>query len=193
MATLANDPVTAILALFAEKGDSEYGGEAVTQREHGLQAAACALRDGADDPLVVAALLHDLGHMLHDLPDDAPDEGIDDAHEVTAARRLAPWFGPEVTEPIRLHVDAKRYLTAVEPGYMALLSEPSITSLMLQGGPMDASAQEEFRRHPHWEAAVKLRRWDEEAKVPGAETPTVDEFVPLIRGVLRPDIGGTAS
>lgn len=192
MATLTNDPVTAILALFAEKGDSEYGGEAVTQREHGLQAAACALRDGVDDPLVVAALLHDLGHMLHDLPEDAPDEGIDDAHEVTAARRLAPWFGPEVTEPIRLHVDAKRYLTAVEPGYMALLSEPSITSLMLQGGPMDEAAQEEFRRNPHWEAAVQLRRWDEEAKVPGAETPTVDEFVPLIRGVLRPELGGTS-
>lgn len=192
MATLTNDPVTAILALFAEKGDSEYGGEAVTQREHGLQAAACALRDGVDDPLVVAALLHDLGHMLHDLPVDAPDEGIDDAHEVTAARRLAPWFGPEVTEPIRLHVDAKRYLTAVEPGYMALLSEPSITSLMLQGGPMDEAAQEEFRRNPHWEAAVQLRRWDEEAKVPGAETPTVDEFVPLIRGVLRPELGGTS-
>lgn len=192
MATLTNDPVTAILALFAEKGDSEYGGEAVTQREHGLQAAACALRDGADDPLVVAALLHDLGHMLHDLPDDAPDEGIDDAHEITAARRLAPWFGPAVTEPIRLHVAAKRYLTAVEPGYMALLSEPSITSLMLQGGPMDAAAQEEFRANPHWRAAVQLRRWDEEAKVPGAETPTVDEFVPLIRGVLRPEAGGPA-
>jgi len=191
MATLTNDPVTAILALFAEKGDSEYGGEAVTQREHGLQAAACALRDGADDPLVVAALLHDLGHMLHDLPDDAPEEGVDDAHEVTAARRLAPWFGPDVTEPIRLHVDAKRYLTAVEPGYLALLSEPSVTSLMLQGGPMDAAAQEEFRRSPHWEAAVQLRRWDEEAKVPGAETPTVDEFVPLIRGVLRPEVRGT--
>jgi [1-hydroxy-2-(trimethylamino)ethyl]phosphonate dioxygenase len=191
MATLTNDPVTAILALFAEKGDSEYGGEAVTQREHGLQAAACALRDGADDPLVVAALLHDLGHMLHDLPDDAPEEGVDDAHEVTAARRLAPWFGPDVTEPIRLHVDAKRYLTAVEPGYLALLSEPSVTSLMLQGGPMGAAAQEEFRRSPHWEAAVQLRRWDEEAKVPGAETPTVDEFVPLIRGVLRPEVRGT--
>lgn len=185
--TTTEDPVTAIVRLFTEKGDSEYGGESVTQREHALQAAACALRDGADDPLVVAALLHDLGHMLHDLPDDAPDEGIDDAHEVTAARKLAPWFGLDVTEPVRLHVDAKRYLTGSDPGYMALLSEPSITSLMLQGGPMDAAAQEEFRQNPHWEAAVRLRRWDDEAKVPGAETPSVDEFLPLIRGVLRPE------
>ena len=134
MATMTNDPVASIVRVFTEKGDSEYGGESVNQREHALQAAACALRDGADDPLVVAALLHDLGHMLHDLPDDAPDEGIDDAHEVTAARKLAPWFDASVTEPVRLHVDAKRYLTGVEPAYMNLLSEPSVTSLMLQGG-----------------------------------------------------------
>ena len=188
---MTNDPVAAIVRVFTEKGDSEYGGESVNQREHALQAAACALRDGADDPLVVAALLHDLGHMLHDLPDDAPDEGIDDAHEVTAARKLAPWFDASVTEPVRLHVDAKRYLTGVEPAYMNLLSEPSVTSLMLQGGPMDAAAQEEFRRNPHWEAAVHLRRWDDEAKVPGAITPTLDEFLPLIRGLLRPEVRGT--
>ena len=191
MATMTDDPVAAILAVFAEKGGSEYGGEAVNQREHALQAAACAMRDGADDPLVIAALLHDLGHMLHNLSDDAPDEGIDDAHEVTAARKLAPWFDLDVTEPVRLHVDAKRYLTGTDPAYLEILSEPSVTSLMLQGGPMDAAQQEEFRRNPHWEAAVRLRRWDDEAKVPGAETPSVEEFVPLIRGVLRPELRGT--
>jgi len=190
MATMTEDPVAVIVRLFAEQGDSEYGGEVVTQREHALQAVACALRDDAADALVVAALLHDLGHMLHDLPDDAPDRGIDDAHEVTAARKLAPWFGPEVTEPIRLHVDAKRYLTGVEPDYVARLSEPSVVSLMLQGGPMDAAAQEDFRRNLHWEAAVRLRRWDDEAKVPDAATPTVEDLIPLIRGVLRPEHHG---
>jgi predicted HD phosphohydrolase len=90
-------------------------------------------------------------------------------------------------------VDAKRYLTGTEPAYMEQLSPPSVTSLMLQGGPMDAAAQDEFRRNPHWEAAVRLRRWDDEAKVEGAPTPTVDEFIPLIRGVVRPEFRGAAT
>ncbi len=98
---------------------------------------------------------------------------------------MAEHFGPEVAEPVRLHVAAKRYLTAVEPDYMAKLSEPSVTSLMLQGGPMSTAEQEEFRLNTHWEAAVRLRRYDEIAKVPGAETPSVAEFAPLLARLVR--------
>jgi len=178
--------VTEIERLFAARGDSEYGGEAVSQREHALQAAAAAVADGADEPLVAAALLHDVGHLLHDLPADAPEAGIDDHHENSAARFLAAHFGPEVCEPVRLHVAAKRYLTAVEPDYLAKLSGPSVTSLMLQGGPMRAAEQEAFRANPHWQAAVRLRRYDEAAKVAGAATPSLADFLPLLARVALP-------
>ena len=171
--------------LFAARGDSEYGGEAVSQREHALQAAAAAVADGADEPLVAAALLHDMGHLLHDLPADAPETGVDDHHENSAARFLAAHFGPEVCEPVRLHVAAKRYLTAVEPDYMGRLSGPSITSLMFQGGPMSPAEQEAFRGNPHWQAALRLRRYDEAAKVTGAVTPPLSHFLPLVARVAR--------
>jgi phosphonate degradation associated HDIG domain protein len=181
----ASDPVQTILDLFQARGSSEYGGEAVTQEEHALQAAACAMKDNADDALVAAALLHDIGHLLHDLPDDAPEEGVDDHHENSGAAFIDAHFGPEVCEPVRLHVAAKRYLTAVEPDYMAKLSEPSITSLMLQGGPMSEEEQATFRANPHWEAALRLRRYDEEAKIPGAQTPSVADFTDLLRRLVR--------
>jgi phosphonate degradation associated HDIG domain protein len=179
------DPVQTILELFQARGSSEYGGEAVTQEEHALQAAACAMADGADDALVAAALLHDIGHLLHDLPDDAPDDGVDDHHENSGGAFVEAHFGPEVCEPVRLHVAAKRYLTAVEPDYMAKLSEPSVTSLMLQGGPMSEEEQATFRSNPHWQAALRLRRYDEEAKIPGAKTPTVADFTDLLRRLVR--------
>jgi predicted HD phosphohydrolase len=157
----------------------------VTQEEHALQAAACAIADDADEALVAASLLHDIGHLLHDLPDDAPDTGMDDHHENSGARFIEEHFGPEVCEPVRLHVAAKRYLTAVEPEYMGKLSEPSITSLMLQGGPMSAEEQEAFRKNPHWEAAIRLRRYDELAKDPEAKTRTIDDFAPLLGRLVR--------
>lgn len=191
--TTTDDPIAAIVKLFADKGDSEYGGEAVNQREHAYQTAACALRDGAGTALVVAALLHDIGHMLHDLQNDAPNAGIDDAHEAVAAHVLSAWFGSDVTEPIRLHVDAKRYLAATQPAYLRILSPPSLTSLRLQGGPMNSADQQDFRQHDSWEAAVRLRQWDDQAKVRGAATPTIEDFIPLIRTVMRPHRDGTGN
>lgn len=170
-----------ISRLFRDRGDSEYGGEAVTQRQHALQTADRAERDGADVPLITAALLHDIGHLLHDLPDDAPAADIDDRHERLAARWLADRFGPEVVEPVRLHVAAKRYLCTVEPGYHDLLSEPSRTSLALQGGPMTADEVRDFEASPHWRDAVRLRRWDDAAKAPGLPTPDVAHFLRRLR------------
>lgn len=172
--------VAEISELFRRHGGSQYGGEAVTQLEHALQAAWFARRDGADDALTVAALLHDVGHLLHDLPDDAPDRGIDDVHEERAAVWLGKLFGPEVVEPVRLHVAAKRYLCAVEPDYARQLSPPSLLSLKLQGGPMAEGEMARFRTSRHWEAAVRLRRYDDAAKVAGLTVPELAVYFSCI-------------
>lgn len=179
------DVVDEIARLFAQRGGSMYGGEGVTQLEHALQAAALAEASGADAATISAALLHDVGHVLHNLPDDAPDQGIDDVHEELAYRWLSKHFGPEVSEPVRMHVDAKRYLCAAEPGYQDLLSPPSAQSLSLQGGPFSSDEAREFERHPLFEQAVLVRRWDDEAKVPGLKTPDLAHFLRFVREVAN--------
>ena len=110
-------------------------------------------------------------HLLHDLPESAPDEGIDDRHEVLAGPWLRERFGRDVWEPVVLHVSAKRYLCAVEPTYAAQLSPPSVLSLKLQGGPMSADEIGRFERCPFFREAVRLRRWDDEAKIVDYRTP----------------------
>ncbi|TWT87616.1 HD domain protein [Pseudobythopirellula maris] len=172
-----------VLRLFRAGGNSLYGGEAVTQLEHGLQAAMLAEEEGASSELIVAALVHDIGHLLHDLPDDAPDQGVDDAHERLGADWLADRFPPEVLEPVRLHVDSKRYLCATEPGYYEELSEPSRVSLGLQGGPMSEEECLAFRAGEHYESALRLRRWDDTAKIDGLETPTLEHYAAHIERV----------
>jgi len=163
--------------MFRKRGGSQYGGEAVTQEEHALQAALLAEQAGAAPPLVAAALLHDVGHLLHDLPEDAPDHGVDDAHEDLAAHWLQGWLPPETVEPVRLHVAAKRYLCATDANYFSRLSPPSILSLKLQGGPMSAEEICDFRSSPFFRDALRLRAWDEAAKIPALPTPTVDHFL----------------
>lgn len=170
--------------MFRTKGDSQYGGEQVSQLEHALQAAMLAEREKAPTSLIAAALLHDVGHLLHSLPDDAPEQGIDDCHENSGKNFLRHHFPESVTEPIRLHVAAKRYLCAVEPGYLQTLSEPSVVSLGLQGGPMSQQEVDDFRAHPYAEEAVRLRRWDDEAKVPGLQTPPLEHFEKYLQEVL---------
>ena len=174
-----------IVDLFSQHGGSQYGGEAVTQREHALQCAMLVRQAGLDAPTVVAALLHDVGHLLHHLPDDAPELGIDDHHEDLGAVWLEKHFIPEAVEPVRLHVAAKRYLCAVESDYFARLSPPSVISLKLQGGSMSDQEVEAFERHPHFRQAVLVRRFDEEAKVPGLATPAIEDFVPELTACLR--------
>jgi phosphonate degradation associated HDIG domain protein len=173
-----------IRRLFAERGDSAYGGEAVSQREHALQAAHFARESGATAALITAALLHDVGHLLHYLPERAPDDGVDDLHEKLAGRWLARWFGADVVDPVRMHVDAKRYLCAVEPEYQQQLSPPSLASLALQGGPMTRDEVEAFLDSPHAAAAVALRRWDDAAKDPTLAVAGVDEYVPFLEVAL---------
>jgi len=159
-----------IEAIFTANGDNRYS-EAVTQREHALQAARQAEGAGSASPLITAALLHDIGHMLHKFGPEPAAQGIDDKHEDIGAGWLAKRFGPAVSEPVRLHVDAKRYLCAVEPDYFDALSPASVRSLELQGGLMLAEELEAFENGPDFSAAVALRRWDEGAKISGAHTP----------------------
>ena len=177
--------VDEILALFETRGDSEYGGERVTQIEHALQAAALAEQESASPELITAALLHDVGHLLHDLPDDAPDDGIDDRHESSANNYLKAIFPEDVTEPIRLHVAAKRYLCSVDAEYQAALSAPSVVSLELQGGPMSEEEVRAFHENPFAEDAVRLRRWDDAAKVPDLLTPTLSHFGSYLRQTFK--------
>lgn len=183
--------VEEIKRLFEKNGGSLYGGEAVTQLEHALQAAMLAEMDGADAGLIAAALLHDIGHLLHDLPDDAPDDGIDDVHELRAHKWLHSHFGPEVTEPVRLHVDAKRYLCAVEPTYRASLSPPSLHSLELQGGAFNADEARQFEQLPFFQQGTRLRRWDDLAKVEGLMTPGLDHYLSYVAASRR-DAGAEA-
>jgi [1-hydroxy-2-(trimethylamino)ethyl]phosphonate dioxygenase len=172
--------VDEIRRLFEENGASQYGGEAVTQFEHALQAATLAEADGTDSQLIAAALLHDIGHLLHDLPEDAPEAGIDDVHELRAHKWLREYFGPAVTEPIRLHVDAKRYLCAVDPAYKQTLSGPSLHSMELQGGAFDADEARQFEQRPFFEQGTRLRRWDDLAKIAGCETPNLEHFLSYV-------------
>lgn len=178
----------AILARLADllehKADGLYGLEAVTQKQHALQGATLAERQGAPDALVVATLLHDIGHLVHDLGENPAAEGIDDRHEDLGAVVLAKWFGPDVSEPVRLHVAAKRYLVAVEPDYAARLAPDSVLSLSLQGGPMTPEEAATFRAGPHAASAIALRRLDEAAKDPAMETPGVQHFLPAIARCL---------
>lgn len=171
--------------LLRERGDSEYGGESVTQIEHALQCAMLAEQDDASSALISAALLHDVGHLLHALPDDAPDSGVDDAHEDLGHRYLKQIFGDAVTEPVRLHVPAKRYMCAKSAGYQDRLSEPSIISLQLQGGPMSVREIEVFEQNSFADDAVHLRRWDDAAKVPDLRTPPLEHYIQYLHTSIQ--------
>jgi phosphonate degradation associated HDIG domain protein len=178
--------ITELLDLLERRGGESYYGEAVTQKEHALQAATAAERERAGAALIAAALLHDIGHLWADPSATAATENRDAGHEEVGAHRLAAYFPAEVTEPIRLHVPAKRYLCFAEPGYLAGLSPASLASLRLQGGPFTAEQARRFREHPHAEAALTLRRWDEAAKRIDFPTPDLDHFRRYLEAMLLP-------
>ena len=177
--------IDVIMALFERRGAELYGGEAISQLEHALQTAHLAVFNNAPDTLVVAALLHDVGHLLHVMPDDVADLGIDMRHEELGTDWLSAYFGPEVTTPIRLHVAAKRYLCATDSDYVRRLSPASYQSLLLQGGPMSPAEVAKFEQLPNWDEAVLLRAWDDEAKVPDLVVPPLVSYRSRLEGVLR--------
>ena len=166
-----------LLDIFVGRATRRYGLSEINQLQHALQSAALAEADNAPPATVLAALLHDVGHMIHGLGEDPASRGVDDVHEELGARWLAERFGPEVSEPVRLHVAAKRYLCAVEPDYFGKLSPDSVRSLELQGGLMSADELEAFRANPYHAEAVRLRRYDEAAKDPRAKTPDFDHYL----------------
>jgi phosphonate degradation associated HDIG domain protein len=166
-----------ILGVFEAKGHEQYDGEPVTQLGHALQSAHLAEQAGAPSALITAALLHDLGHLLHDFGQTPTQRGVDDLHQYRCLPFLRALFGPQTLEPIRLHVDAKRFLCAREPGYLESLSADSKRSLVLQGGVFDDAQAKAFGALPHAEDAVRVRRWDDAAKSADAVVPPLSHFV----------------
>jgi phosphonate degradation associated HDIG domain protein len=170
-----------LIKLYEVKGGREYEGEGISQLEHALQSAHHAERAGAAPALVCAALLHDIGHLLNDRGETPTLRGIDDEHQNAALPFLRGHFPEAVLEPIRLHVDAKRYLCATRADYHGRLSEDSKRSLELQGGVFAPADAERFIRQPYAADAVKVRLWDDAAKIRGAATPGLAHFEPLLR------------
>ncbi len=166
--------------MIESKGADLYGGEAVTQKQHALQCAQLAENEGAPPSLIVAALLHDIGHLAEDDFEGAMEHDKDRLHEELGERFLKGWFGSEVTEPVRLHVAAKRYLCAVEKPYHDGLSPASKHSLMLQGGPMSDTEVTDFERNPFFKEAVRLRRWDDRAKDTEMKTAELEHFLDYV-------------
>jgi phosphonate degradation associated HDIG domain protein len=171
--------VDEVLDLYERFGDDHYD-EDVSQLAHALQTAALADAANASPSLVVAALLHDVGHLLHLRDGGRQEDGVDLAHEDVGARFLRSIFGPTVTAPIALHVRAKRYLCAIDPAYASSLSAGSTASLARQGGPLDAVDVARFEHVSGWSDAVRLRRWDDLGKVDGLEVRPLDHYRDLL-------------
>lgn len=180
----AKDLLTHVERLFSIKGDQTYAGEPVTQTEHALQCATLAVNEQAPASLIAAAFLHDIGHLLHDLDENCAEEGVDDLHEKLGGQWLELYFPESVTQPVTLHVDAKRYRCAIDQQYHDCLSDASKLSLRLQGGPMNQAERDHFESLPFHRDALTLRRWDEAAKVPGFETKSVRYFLDVVAEFL---------
>jgi gamma-butyrobetaine dioxygenase len=180
-----NAVIANLRELFEGPGADDYLGEEVTQAAHMLQAAASAREAGAAPGLVAAALLHDVGHFTGEITGHDLMGGTDNRHSHVGADWLGQWFGPQVTEPIRLHVAAKRYLCAVESSYYDLLSEASRYTLGVQGGPMGPMEVAGFDAEPYAQDAVRLRRWDDEAKEPDRTVPAFDDYTALLHQLIR--------
>lgn len=171
----------AITELFDRQGGVRYTGpreEAVSALEHALQCAQLAEEAGASAELTIAALVHDIGHFVG--VNDLTDDNTDDCHERIGSKWLSAWFPEAVTEPVRLHVDAKRALCASSDGYYNRLSPASKHSLSLQGGVFDDSELKEFLDRPYAKNAMQLRAWDDLAKSAGIKTPPLRHYLKLL-------------
>jgi phosphonate degradation associated HDIG domain protein len=175
--------------IFSRRGAEEYLGEPVTIAEHMLQGAKLAEDAGAEEALVAAALLHDIGHFTSEFGTYSPDDIEDKHHDEAGAEVLAPFFPPVVTECVRLHVAAKRFLCATDPSYFGKLSSASVHTLSLQGGPMSDAEVTAFRKNPFHDEAVRVRIWDEGGKVQGMNTRPFREYETLLQRVVDAHLG----
>jgi [1-hydroxy-2-(trimethylamino)ethyl]phosphonate dioxygenase len=175
--------------IFERRGADEYLGEPVTIAEHMLQGAKLAEDAGAEDALVAAALLHDIGHFTSEFGTYSSNDTEDKHHDEAGAEVLAPFFPPVVTECVRLHVAAKRFLCATDPTYFSKLSSASVHTLSLQGGPMSDAEVAAFRKNPFHEQAVRVRIWDEGGKVSGMKTRHFRDYEPLLQRVVDAHLG----
>lgn len=173
--------VERIIDIFCQRGAGQYGSECVSQLEHAIQCAMLAQESDANPSLVVAALLHDIGHILDGtgLP-ESDNEDLNDSHEDKAYPWLKSAFGPEVADPVRLHVAAKRYLCTRDPSYATQLSPTSYKSYLDQGGTMSADEFQAFEREPFYREALQLRKWDDLAKVANKPLPDISSFKELL-------------
>jgi len=179
------NPIDELFAILESLGRKQYGETTVSQYEHAVQCAVQAEQAGASPALVTAALFHDIGHLVERDGYSMIERGQDAHHEQAGATYLARWFGAEVTEPVRLHVPAKRYLTVGDPSYAAQLSPASTRSLKAQGGPLTPAEAEAFLVQPFAHQAIALRRWDEGAKVRGAAIPPLAHFRDHVAACVR--------
>lgn len=182
--TRADDVVDAIIRMLEIGHRRGYALDKMSHTEHAMQAALVAEEQGSPQSLVVAALVHDVGHFLEPWPRDIADLGTNHRHEELGSLWLSRGFGPEVTEPVRLHVAAKRYLCAVDGNYLDNLSPSSLRSLELQGGPMGRAEAERFESERYFDEALRLRRIDEAARQPGIALPDIQEFRGLLDSML---------
>lgn len=180
----AKEVVALLRDILGRRGSESYLGEAVTMSEHMLQTAWIAEQAQENPSVIVAALLHDIGHYTSEFGDDYLELGVDNLHEVTGEKILRSWFPPEVCEVVRWHVDAKRYLCATESDYLSGLSEASVRSLELQGGPMNQHEVRAFENNPWIDTIVRVRRYDDGGKVPGRNTPDLEHYLEMVESVL---------
>jgi [1-hydroxy-2-(trimethylamino)ethyl]phosphonate dioxygenase len=185
--------VDEIFQLLEQRGQGSYFGEPVSQLEHALQCANFAVKEQASEELVAAALLHDIGHLLHEEGEDIADRGGDTEHEHLGQEWLSAHFAPAVTDPIALHVAAKRYLCATDPAYLGKLSPASVQSLQLQGGVMNEEEVAEFEANEFAKDALRLRRWDDLAKEKGAQVPPLGHYREILVSVMRPATGAAGA
>ena len=177
--------VNQVFDVLAKGGGTAYFGEPVSVLEHSLQAARTIRENGGQDALVAAALLHDLGHLLHMEGEDAAQRGLDTRHEELGVAALAGHLPAAVLDPIRMHVAAKRYLCFAEPEYLVELSPASVESLALQGGPMTTAEAEAYLATPHAREGIELRRADDAAKIAGLEVPALESYRALVAALWR--------
>ena len=180
----ADNIVAFIGDIFERRGAESYLGEAVTMSQHMLQGARLAEDAGASDELIAAALLHDIGHYTNEFGADAAALGVDNHHDEAGAAVIAPFFPEVVTDCVRAHVAAKRYLCAVDAAYFDELSQASIDTLKLQGGPMSAEEVEAFREGANIDAIVQVRLWDDQGKDPAMERPPFSHYAPILQRVV---------